>query len=100
MQDLENQAYPYDALLKALHVPTDNSRNPLFDIMFSYQNQSNEINVDDNVSYLPVETNTSKFNITLEVVPKSGQINVEYRTDLFKKETINSFVEHYMFVLG
>ena len=100
LQDLENQAYPYDALLKSLHVPTDNSRNPLFDIMFSYQNQSNEINVDDNVSYLPVETNTSKFNITLEVVPKSGQINVEYRTDLFKKETINSFVEHYMFVLG
>ena len=100
LQDLENQAYPYDALLKALHVPTDNSRNPLFDIMFSYQNQSNEINLDDNVSYLPVETNTSKFNITLEVVPKSGQINVEYRTDLFKKETINSFVEHYMFVLG
>lgn len=99
LQDLENQSYPYDALLKLLHVPTDNSRNPLFDIMFSYQNQTNEIDLGNEISYLPVDTNTAKFNITLEVVPKSNKINVEYRTDLFKKETITSFIDHYIFVL-
>ena len=99
LQDLDNQCYPYDHLIKKLHLSADNSKNPLFDIMFSYQNQSDNLNLPEDVHYLPVDTKTSKFNITLEIVPKTQQINIEYRTDLFKKETIVNFSEHYLFVL-
>lgn len=94
-EDLENQSYPYDLLVKKLQVPVDNSKNPLFDIVLTYQNQQNN----KNYKIIPVNTNTAKFNITLEIEPQSNNINIEYRTDIFKEETINSFIAHYMFVL-
>ena len=94
-EDLENQSYPYDLLVKKLQVPVDNSKNPLFDIVLTYQNQQNN----KNYKIIPVNTNTAKFNITLEIEPQINNINIEYRTDIFKEETINSFIAHYMFVL-
>lgn len=94
-EDLENQSYPYDLLVKKLQVPVDNSKNPLFDIVLTYQSQQNN----KNYKIIPVNTNTAKFNITLEIEPQSNNINIEYRTDIFKEETINSFIAHYMFVL-
>jgi len=48
---------------------------------------------------LPTVTNTAKFAITLEIAPKSNQINLEYRSDLFKENTMTSFLKHYLFVL-
>lgn len=94
-EDLENQSYPYDLLVKKLQVPVDNSKNPLFDIVLTYQSQQNN----KNYKIIPVNTNTAKFNITLEIEPQINNINIEYRTDIFKEETINSFIAHYMFVL-
>lgn len=73
----------------------DNSKNPLFDIVLTYQSQQ------ENIDYkiLPINTNTAKFNIVLEIEPQTNNINIEYRTDIFKEETIRSFVNHYLFVL-
>ena len=94
-EDLENQAYPYDLLVKKLHIPMDNSKNPLFDIVLTYQSQQ----TNNNYKLIPVNTNTAKFNITIEIEPQNNNINIEYRTDIFKEETIRSFVSHYLFVL-
>ena len=95
MEDLEHQSYPYDLLVKKLQIPMDNSKNPLFDIVLTYQSQQ------ENIDYkiLPINTNTAKFNIVLEIEPQTNNINIEYRTDIFKEETIRSFVNHYLFVL-
>lgn len=94
-EDLEHQSYPYDLLVKKLQIPMDNSKNPLFDIVLTYQSQQ------ENIDYkiLPINTNTAKFNIVLEIEPQTNNINIEYRTDIFKEETIRSFVNHYLFVL-
>ena len=58
----------------------DNSKNPLFDIVLTYQSQQ------ENIDYkiLPINTNTAKFNIVLEIEPQTNNINIEYRTDIFK----------------
>ena len=99
-EDLDNQSYPYDLLIKDLNIPVDNSGNPLFDIVFTYQSQSNELKLPDyTIKAVDINNNTAKFNITIEVIPASNQINIEYRTDLFKPETISSFLKHYTFVL-
>ena len=41
LNDLSNGSYPYDMLVKKLGITGDASRNPLFDVMFIYQNNEN-----------------------------------------------------------
>ena len=96
----ENGDYPFDELVKDLEYKTPINRNPIFDTMFIYQNEYNKkINLGkSNGKYLKYNNNTSKFDLSLEIIPgeSSYTINFEYRTDLFKDETIkllqNNFV--------
>ena len=92
---MQNQPYPYDALVKLLNI---NSNTNLFDVMFTYQNNQENILKLDNTETQIVEINNNiaKFNLSLEIKPKSHSINIEYCTDLFKKETIERLFEHYM----
>ena len=98
LDDISHQPYPFDMLVKMLGIKTDNSRNPLFDVMFTYQNNQENILKLDNTETQIVEINNNiaKFNLSLEIKPKSHTINIEYCTDLFKKETIERLFEHYI----
>ena len=97
-EDINNQEYPYDMLVKKLNIPNNSS---LFDVVFTYQNtESPSIKVNNEIATLQeIKNNISKFYITLEVQPNSHTINLEYMTDLFKLETMKSFMEHYIFIL-
>ena len=97
--DLVHQSYPYDLLVKKLEIPNDFSGNPIFDVVFAYQNQSNNFSLYDKMHFSEINNNTSKFNMTFEIDPVNEHLNVEYRTDLFKENTIISFIEHYKYVL-
>ena len=98
LNDLSNGSYPYDMLVKKLGITGDASRNPLFDVMFIYQN--NEETFDKNWKVIEIDNKISKFNLSLEIKPTTNKINLEYRTDLFKKETIEKLYEHYVNVLN
>lgn len=95
---MKNQAYPYDLLVKKL----DLGANNLFDVMFTYQNTSKDkISLGNNeFEIIEANTHTSKFNLSLEVVPSSCTINLEFRTDLFKKETVSRMLNHYINLLN
>lgn len=97
-EDINNQEYPYDMLIKKLNIPNNSS---LFDVVFTYQNtKNNSIILNNELATLQeIKNNISKFNITLEVQPNQHTINLEYMTDLFKLETMKSFMEHYVFIL-
>ena len=97
--DLVHQSYPYDLLVKKLEIPNDFSRNPIFDVVFAYQNQSNDFSLNNKMHLSEINNNTSKFNMTFEIDPVNEHLNVEYRTDLFKENTIISFIEHYKYIL-
>lgn len=101
LDDLSNQPYPFDMLVKKLGIKTDNSRNPLFDVMFTYQNkEENMLNLHEHkVEVVEIDNNIAKFNLSLEIKPKTHTINLEYCTDLFKKQTVERMFEHYMNVL-
>ena len=101
LDDLSNQPYPFDMLVKKLGIKGDNSRNPLFDVMFTYQNkEENIVNLDEKeVQVIEISNGISKFNLSLEIKPKTHTINIEYCTDLFKKNTIDRLFEHYMNVI-
>ena len=98
------QTYPLDELIKKLEIKRDTSRNSLFDVMFIYQNNGykklkfNGINAK---YYIP-DSNTSKFDISLEAIPNEKEINIsfEYSTKLFKKEFIKNMSNHYLNIIN
>ena len=95
----DNQSYQYESLLDELKIERDTSRNPLFDVLFSYQNFE-----EPELSMLGLKISSydrghtdSKFDISLTVVEDNEQLflTFEYSTELFKKETIERFIAYF-----
>lgn len=101
LNDLSNQPYPFDRLVKKLPIQSDNIRTPLFDVFFIYQNNEESFieidNKDFTISEIP--NSASKFNLSFEVKPMSNTIDIEYCTDLFKENTIKDLFSHYLTLL-
>ena len=92
-----NQPYSYDMLIKKLKL----SNSSIFDVVFTYQDileHNCKLN-DSELEIIFANTETSKFNLTLEVIPATYGLNIEYNTNLFKKETVQSILEHYLHLL-
>lgn len=94
---ISNQPYPYELIAKKL-----NNNPSLLDVVFTYQNNKKDKYKigNSNLELIPANTKISKFNIWLEIIPDTSTFNLEYNCDLFKKETIESFLSHYMFILN
>lgn len=102
LSDLSYQAYPYDVLVKKLaNLNNNNYKNSLFDVAFTYQSMSkNDYCIDGaNLDILDIYSDTAKFNLLLEIKPDSGMFSFEYNSGLFKKETVQSILDHYLFIL-
>lgn len=99
----ENQEYTFEELIENVEVRRDLSRNPIFDVMFALQNNDQEeIQIRDmNISYINVESNVSKFDISVNVVANNDEYSIgfEYCTDLFKEDSIRRMLEHYKVLL-
>lgn len=95
MSCFESQAYQYEELIEDLKIDRVINRNPLFDVMFSYEN------FDRSVLQIPGasieecnnDINISKFDLTLIGVERTDSLTLhfEYATDLFEEGTINRF---------
>lgn len=96
---ISNQPYPYELILKKLNLDKNIS---LLDVVLTYQNtKKSKYNIENaDLELLYSNTKTAKFNIWLEIIPDLARFNLEYNSSLFKKETINSFLEHYIFILN
>ena len=104
LNSFKHQNYPFDMLVKDLNISRDTSRNPLFDVMFIYQNNGYpEINFKDaKYEYFIPDNNISKFDLSLEVVPVNNEYSLrfEYCTKLFDKEFIQRLSSHYINILN
>ena len=100
---MENQNYPYNELVKRLNKQITN-RNPLFDVMFAYQNEAIPVIIfgDKEVKSVPVKLGGAKCDLNFNIVPTRDtvEIAVEYSTDLYKEETIKKFIEAYTSILA
>lgn len=98
------QTYPFDELVNKLNLKRDTSRNPLFDTMFIYQNNGFKDFTFNNIKseYYLLDTNISKFDLSLEVMPNQDEIllSFEYATKLFEEEFIKNLSNHYLNILN
>ena len=99
---IDNQNYPFGELVKKLGISTSN-RNPLYDVMFTYQSESmTDITFGDNkVELVPLTASSVKADMSFYILPRKEDVvlTVSYCTDLFKEETINKFITAYKSIL-
>ena len=98
----ENQDLPFERLVEELNPPRSRSRHPLFQIMLALQNTPEpKLDLPEMKSELSLySVGASKFDMTLEFrenVSESGYAEgldgfLEYSTDLFTEETIQSMM--------
>lgn len=99
----KNQEYPFEALVEAIKVVRDSSRNPLFDVMLVFRDgEKEDIFLDGfELELVEQECSISKFDLTfnIEHFEDSYSIELEYCTDLYKRETAQRINEHYVRIL-
>ncbi len=96
---LDHQDYPFERLVEELDVTRDTGRNPLFDVMFSYENFNLPHVQASGLELIPrpIRSRASKFDLTLAVSRKQGLCcSFEYCVKLFKRETILRFADYFL----
>ena len=98
------QDVPLDRLVDRLGIRRDPSRNPLFDVMFSFHDSPvPELRFGGLSGALTYRHNGSaKADVNVVAIPaESGEIRLiwEYATDLFHAETAARMVDHYLYLL-
>ncbi len=104
LASFDNQDYPFEDLVAQLVPNRDRSRNPLFDVMFSFNNidvpavDSAKMEVPTETGDTQVlETGITKFDISIMAEERADSIFIvfEFSTALFKKETIKRYVGYF-----
>ena len=100
----ENQEYPFEDLVEQVAPARDISRNPLFDVMFSFYTADTPVDTEyspiPGVTVAPFETEnfTSKFDLSLYAEDNGESIgcSFEYCTRLFTAPTIQRFAAYFL----
>ncbi|MDF9457664.1 amino acid adenylation domain-containing protein, partial [Bacillus cereus] len=106
LEAFENQSYQFEELLEKVNVEKDMSRNPLFDVMFTFisKEKDAELNLELDglfMKSMSVDSTVSKFDLSLNMVEKEKSIecNFEYCTKLFQEQTVQRMVDHFNQIL-
>ena len=99
-----NEDLPFDQVVHAVQAPRDSSRNPLFQVMFSFHDApiarveppGLTLNLMEAVS-----NKSAKFDLNIIVIPRAAGITMvwEYNSDLFDEATVARMMEHYRHLL-
>uniref|UniRef100_UPI003D11E942 condensation domain-containing protein n=1 Tax=Tenacibaculum sp. TaxID=1906242 RepID=UPI003D11E942 len=98
LEAFKHQAYPFDQLLDDLHITRDLSRNALFDVMISVQNENSNLqNESDIVNDLNDKgSGSSKYDLTFTFTELSSglSIGIEYNSDIFSRLLVEQMLVH------
>lgn len=97
LSSLENKSFPLQELVKILDIDRNQNRNPLFDIMMTYEKAQNFKNSDIDIVGQPITKVSARFDITFFIVETEKEISVKfvYASDLFEESTIARFIEYF-----
>ncbi|WP_324659287.1 amino acid adenylation domain-containing protein [Bacillus velezensis] len=99
----ENQEYPFEELVEEVEVRRDLSRNPLFDVMFTMQNNE-EIHLamgEAQVEMLGIPFIDAKFDLDLQATAyeEGYALDLVYCSDLFTETSAQIILEHFKVLL-
>ena len=103
-QCFAHQEYPFERIVQKLGITPDLNQNPLFDVMFEYYNFPEPKIEIPNTRLLEIQlpNNTTEFDFCMRISSKDdGQhtFHLDYRTDLYKEETIARFASYYRSII-
>ncbi|QDX95378.1 amino acid adenylation domain-containing protein [Brevibacillus laterosporus] len=103
LKAFENQDYQFEELIEKVKAERTPNRNPLFDVVFVLQNtdwQTSQVNGLTLIPY-PYTHQTAKFDLTLQAMEQGDRFHFtwEYRTALFKRDTIEQMGQNYVELL-
>ncbi|WP_374015851.1 amino acid adenylation domain-containing protein [Paenibacillus thiaminolyticus] len=98
LDTFSHQDLPFEKLVEMVKVDRDTSYHPIFQVWYSYQEQTlREFRTGDKVwSPQVVDNGTAKFDLALDVISSNEGIDlsVNYNKDLFDHQTVTRMVEH------
>jgi amino acid adenylation domain-containing protein/thioester reductase-like protein len=104
LASFSNQDYQFENLVEKLQLRRDSSRNPLFDAAMVYQSMGfPKMEIDGlKVAATELDHGHSVFDLLLEVLEDEEglSINWNFRTSLFKRETIQRMATHLLNLLA
>lgn len=99
----EHEELPLAQLIEAIQVERSLDRHPLFQVTFSLQSANFGLLTLPGLTIqpIPVESSTTKFDLTLSLVEESTHLAgyFEYNVDLFAAETIARLTAHWQQLL-
>jgi amino acid adenylation domain-containing protein len=102
LEGFEHQDLPFEKLVEELK-PERTSGIPFFQVMFQFQAGPRNSAVLDGLTFTtePVENETAKVDLSLGAYERDGalKLQMEYSTDLFDEETIQSMLSRFAVLL-
>ena len=96
LEAFDNQEYPFDKIVEFCETERDLSRNPIFDVMFSYRETEDEFaNLEENT----VDITHFDLSIAITKTPHGYILGGEYCTSLFKKDSIVRMLQRLIKIL-
>ncbi|WP_434749294.1 non-ribosomal peptide synthase/polyketide synthase [Paenibacillus amylolyticus] len=100
----DHQDYPFEELVKKLQVPRDQSRNPVFDVMFALETKEDNVQSfgEIQIESYPETHAVSQFDLTLIISLLDGGMNgqFEYATKLFTRNLIDNFAQDLLMIIN
>lgn len=94
---------PFEELVKELNIERSPATNPLFQVMFVYQEAPLlSLTLPDlEITPLPVDNGISKFDLTLYIEDTQAELIgfIEYSSDLFRDDTIQRMLANFQTLL-
>ncbi|URZ03767.1 non-ribosomal peptide synthetase [Clostridium felsineum] len=103
LKDFENTSYQFENLINKLDIRMEASRNPLFDVMFVFEDLDFGLkSISKKIKAIEWKINISKFDLTLtaQEVENGIMFSLEYCSKLFKNQTVERIMEHYINILN
>ena len=99
IEGVSHSEYPFDKLVEDLNIKRNLNRSPLFDVLFTLQDEVEDYVLGDSLemSYKPQVTSTSKFDLSVSVnkTRDSLEWEIEYNTLLFTDDRIKRMGTHF-----
>ena len=101
---LDNQDAPFERIIDALKPERGSDHSPIAQVMFDHQEIPIAERWPDGVVCRPANIHRGgsqfDFSLLLNVFSDHQQLAVEYRTDLFRRETVASMLDRHLSMLG